>query len=571
LVYKDDSQNKIREQMTTAAKEIRFVPYVATDATGGKRVVPLLAPAPTRKPDYATSDDVDAVINWFLMESGWDISKSPNAVTPTRVAMFMVWQMTNLPLETLHNVWLRIVQIVIPDEVSNNAFWKMMIVPGGGLTFAPSFWIRLFKSIECRLNPEMTEINPVLKAFHMEALRAGVTAESRILPLAFLPSLVGRGMQRLLDDAKFQKYLFGGHAERQQVLNLKNYYQSLQIKDYKNLEEACVLVLASSYFRRMPLVPDAERINRVPFIASALEESKRKQADADKAAREAYDRENAARMVGVEKPESKPSSSRYDYTAGGPPPLLPPDNIGAGAQTMSGGAAPSQKQPDLPPYPSDPSETVNDIVRIFNATKEPLPVKGPRSELLSTVGRDPDFVKVFDSYCSATGIERMANPIWLLRSVCVCYFGGDHWAELHGETLKEFGHIGNPDAARAALAATVGEAQVRKLIDLADNQGIGITGVPAEVHRVIGIFGPYVQQWLKYADATKFDRDVIKMLLVIHHQSGSEKDLAHFWRDIYGWSYNDKIVELISSWKRAHEFLPTPIRAYALRLMLGPI
>jgi hypothetical protein len=126
-------------------------------------------------------------------------------------------------------------------------------VPANALRFTPAFWCNLFCDVECRINPELLELDTMLATFSALARKYGVDPHQRLLPFMFLTALASGNIGGVLRHPEFQRYLFGAEQDPALMASLMEDIGSIQIDHHVDelYEDAWVLMLSTSFFRKV--------------------------------------------------------------------------------------------------------------------------------------------------------------------------------------------------------------------------------------------------------------------------------------------------------------------------------
>lgn len=559
--------------------EVGFVAYVVEKKSGETKRYPLVLQVTTAGVPHERSVDVDVVVPGFLTACGWTMHPA-GVATAMRVGMFLVRQLGHL--KASENVWKRILPFAVPPAVQKNVTWQTSLKYG--VEYEPEFWRRLFKEVECRLNPKIAKTNPVLNLLSQMAKNHGVNPASHLLAFAFLKvrlssackickfcktlkfiqkTLEGHNLADVLRYQRFQKYMFGGSVGNEIVYSLTKAFGAMQVVNNDIYEDAWVLLLASSFFRKFPLVERAADEGNFPVLyAKILDDQKRRLALEEERRRLAVLKEEADTTVGAEAPAAVGDPHKLLIIADQPP--ADPSQH----QQQSAPAVAVMNLPPYFPYPSPPDEQPDRIVALVQSMEAPVAI-GPKALYLQNVGRDVRFSALSKKYCEAGELNSFANPLWLLRSVGTCLLGGDNWQRVHHALLPAFGELPRPTDMRRAI----GDADMETLVDLlnlTDNEGVAM--IPSDVQQYIQMFSMEVGPLLKYQDKVNLSKTCIKMMLVMYFDQWAATTKKRFstvdlWRDVYTWSYDSEIADVIGRWKAAYPLIPTPIKAYALRLV----
>jgi len=539
--------------------EVGYVAYVVEKKSGETKRYPLVAPPAVIDMPYDRSVDVDVVVPGFLSACGWTMHPA-GVATATRVTMFLVRQLGHL--KNPENVWKRVVPFAVSPAVQKNVTWQTSLKYG--VEYEPEFWRRLFKEVECRLNPKIVKTNSVLSLLSQMARNHGVDPASCLLAFAFLKTLEGRNLANVLRYYRFQKYMFGGSVGAEIVHSLTKAFGAMQVMNDDVYEDAWVLILSSSFFRKIPLVQRAADEGNFPVLYSKiLDDQKRRRAIEDERQRLAILKEQADTTVGAEAPAG-------DAAVGDPHKILIIADHPPGQPSQQVSAAAAANLPPYFPYPSPTDEQPDKIVALVQSMEPPV-AAGPKALYLHNVGRDVRFTALAKNYCEAGGLNSFANPQWLLRSVGTCMFGGDNWQRVHFSLLPAFGELSRPTDMRRA----VGDVDMETLVDLlnlTDNEGVAM--IPADVQLYIQLFSMELGPLLKYQDKVNLSKTCIKMMLVMYYDQWAASSKKRFssvdlWRDVYMWSYDSEVADAMVRWKAAYPLIPTPIKAYALRLVFS--
>lgn len=257
--------------------QIYFLPFL----DGAKKPVSLVRHyPPAGDDDWTNSPLVDVVVPAFLKRCGMSLRFRGVATAPM-VAMFLVRQTgeTNI----LANLWDRIVNKDVSDSVKTNEFWKSTESKVQRPVICAGFWCNLLrKDLECRLNPAFLDISPVLAALAKVARDLGVCdVESRILAFSLLCHLPDHSLEELLRIRKFQKFLFGRAITENAAANVANAMSKVQLATMEGYEDARVMLLASAFFRNIPIVEESGRSGNFPVTAKTVRDGKRR-ADAER-------------------------------------------------------------------------------------------------------------------------------------------------------------------------------------------------------------------------------------------------------------------------------------------------
>jgi hypothetical protein len=282
------------------------------DATQNPPVRVQLVADDDPKKSIARSWDVDRVITTFMGGIGW-VLQPPGTASAPRVAIFLSHLIPGSE-EVRTNVFARIVHREVVKEIKANSAWPKI---NGRDPFPAEFWCKLFRECTaCALNQVLIGTKPSLvelcKFAHSHCV---IDPEQKLLALAGLKLLQPKELSCLLDDHKFRKFLFGpsrvGMPGRAQEFG--RHIAEFMKPEAPDYEDAVVMILASSYFRWVPLVLDAIVTKNFPILVAKATEKEITDADRDKVNRSLEQHENPAIVVGAPAPDLPPLPELEDF------------------------------------------------------------------------------------------------------------------------------------------------------------------------------------------------------------------------------------------------------------------
>ena len=510
--------------------------------------------------------DVDVVVPWFLEQCRF-VMDPKNMASAERVLMILVMHLTQTT--RFQNIWKRLVGRKVVRAIAENSTWRnATTVSNGMIPFAPEFWKNIFEAITCSMNPELCCINRTLWMFSQLAEKMKIDPKTRLLPFMFIKTLSEINLVQILESNTFRQYLYRNSVDRIEALGhvalLRNLGPSPKPDDLDDLEDAWVILLSTSKFRQYPFERITASTGMIPMLTSVIaKEEDRLQALAVERARKEELADKSDLVVGepMDGPSGGYELARRMATAprSPPPPAYVPYTC---ISYPVGGVLPA-------------GCTAAALLEEFNSFPSPHASEPKRNLLFNAVSKG-SLVELRKDYCAAIGVNEMANPVVLLRSIVICMLGGEDWIGIHEKLLASLGRPPNPVEARNVLGL-MSPAMLQEFMSIFDNDGSKL--MPTDVSVVLQQFAGVVMASLTPTEVDTFSRDAIKMLLVIYYtqweyavKSARVPELAttDLWR-MFGWTIDTRMVGEINRWKGKNVTLPPAIRSYAIKLAFSDI